>query len=283
MAREADAFSASRYDPASITRHFDDFAGREWERLVRTPADEVSLHVHTQVLAKHLGPGRRVLEIGAGPGRFTQVLASLGASIVVADISPVQLELNRRFAGKFGFDRAVEAWQQADICDLARWAAGAFDAVVAYGGPFSYVLDRRDAALAECLRVLRPGGLLFASVMALWGSAHVALPGVLTLPPAANRAIVETGDITAATFPGRTGQFMHLFRAGELRGWLAAAGLEILEISASSCLSTTWNEALAQIRDNAETWNDLLRIEVEASADAACLGMGTHLIAVARV
>ena len=99
----------SDYDPASISQHFDDFGANEWERLVRTPADEVSLHVHTQMLAKHLAKGQRVFEIGAGAGRFTQILAALDAAIVVADISPVQLELNKRFAAEYGFDHAVEA------------------------------------------------------------------------------------------------------------------------------------------------------------------------------
>ena len=273
---------ASDYDPATISQHFGAFGVSEWERLVRTPADEVSLHVHSQVLAKHLAKGQRVFEIGAGAGRFTQILATLDAAIVVADISPVQLDLNRRFAAEYGFDQAVEAWQQADICDLSAWASGSFDAVVAYGGPFSYVLDRRDVALAECIRVLRPGGLLFASVMSLWGTVHARLPGVLAAPAAANRQIIETGDISQKTFPERPGHYMHLFRGGELRHWLQTAGLQILNMSASSCLSTTWNETLAEIRDNPEAWNELLRMEVEACADEACLGMGTHVIAVAR-
>ena len=274
--------TASDYDPVGIARHFDDLAAGEWERLVRTPADEVSLHVHAHLLAKRLARGARVLEIGAGAGRFTQVLAGLGARVVVADLSPVQLDLNRRLAAEHGFAHAVEAWREADICDLSAWPVAGFDAVVAYGGPFSYVLDRRDLALAECLRVLRPGGLLFLSVMSLWGTAHAALPGVLALPSQSNRLIVATGDLTPATFPGRAGHFMHLYRAGELRGWLLAAGLHLLDLSASSCLTTTWNERLGQVRGDPDAWAELLRIEVEAAADEGCLGMGTHLVAVAR-
>lgn len=277
-----DSLSLPDYDAQAIAQYFDAFGAREWERLVRTPADEVSLHVHTQLLTKHLRPGQRVLEIGAGAGRFTHVLASLGATIVVADISPVQIELNRRFAAEYGFDRAVESWQQADICDLAPWADGSFDAIVAYGGPFSYVLDRRDGALAECLRVLRPGGLLFLSVMSLWGTAHANLAGVLSVPVPANRLITATGNITPETFPDRPGHSMHLFRGGELRNWLQAAGLTVLALSASSCLSPAWNEVLSSIRSDPEAWAELLRMEVEASEDESCLGMGTHVIAVAR-
>jgi SAM-dependent methyltransferase len=274
--------SQSNYDPQSIIQYFDEFGEGEWRRLVRTPPDEVNLYLHRRYLEKRLAPGSRVLEIGAGAGRFTQILANLGARILVADLSPVQLELNRLYAGQFGFAHAVEDWLQVDICDLSCLEPRSFDAVVAYGGLFSYVLDQRPRALQECLRVLRPGGRLFLSVMSLWGSAHASLDNVLAIPPAANRKIIQTGDITPHTFPGRENQFMHLFRSGELRRWLLGAGLALLDLSASGCLSVTWGEALQKIRDDPEKWEALLQVETEACAGPGCLDMGTHLIAVAE-
>jgi len=272
----------SAYQPDSVAQHFDEFGLREWERLTQTPADEISLYLHTHYIQKHIAPGARVLEIGAGAGRFTQVLAELGAQMVVADISGVQLDLNRQFARQYGFERAVLGWQQVDICDLSAFEAESFDAVVAYGGPFSYVLDQRGQALAECLRVLRPGGLLLLSVMSVWGTAHAHLGGVLAMPPADNRQVTDTGDITPANFPERKGNFMHMFRAGELLRWLEGAGLEVIDRSASNCLSLAWSELLLQIRQDEAKWQELLRMELDACADEGCLGMGTHLIAVAR-
>jgi len=273
---------ASSYQPESVIRHFDEFGVREWERLVQTPADEVSLYIHTHYLKKYISPGQQVLEVGAGAGRFTQILAGLGAQILVADISGVQLDLNRRFASEYGFNKAVTDWQQLDICDLSRFEPEAFDAIVAYGGPFSYVLDKRDAALSECLRVLKPGGTLLLSVMSLWGSAHGFLDGVLSIPPQTNQKITTSGDLTPGTFPERRGNFMHMFRASELLAWLEKAGLSLLDRSASNCLSLTWNEKLREIRQDAEKWNELLRMELEACADDGCLSLGTHIIAIAR-
>ncbi len=274
--------SSSEYDPESVIRHFDEFGVREWERLTQTPSDEVSLHIHTRYLEKYISRGCRVLEIGAGAGRFTQVLARLGAQILVADISGVQLELNKRFALEFGFDQAVIDRQQIDICDLSRFEPDSFDHVVVYGGPFSYVLGKRDLALSECLRVLRPGGLLLLSAMSLWGTVHGSLEGVLSIPALVNQKIISTGDISPSTFPERRGNFMHLFRADELVNWLEQNNLKVVDISASSSLSLTWNEMLKQSRNDAEKWSELLRMEEEACADPGCLNMGTHLIAVAE-
>ena len=274
--------SSSAYNANAVIEHFDAFGMQEWERLIQSPSDEVNLYIHTYYLEKHITKGKRVLEIGAGAGRFTQVLAGLGAQILVADISSVQLDLNKRFAAELGFKDAVLNWQQVDICDLSLFESSSFDYVVAYGGPFSYVLEKRDLALAECLRLLRPGGLLILSVMSLWGSAHARLDGVLSLPASVNQKITTTGDITPGTLPERKSNFMHLFRAHELKEWLARNSLAALDISASSCISLTWNELLKEIRNDTDKWNELLRMELESSADEGCLNMGTHLIAVVR-
>ncbi len=273
---------SSAYNPEAIASHFDEYGMREWDRLVETPVDEVSLYIHTHYLEAYVPAAGRVLEIGAGAGRFTQVLARLGARLVVADISPVQLGLNKQHAQRYGFAHAIEEWQQLDICDMSRFDSDSFDCLVAYGGPLSYVLDQRHRALQECLRVLKPGGLLLLSVMSLWGSAHRHLDGVLSLPAETNRRITHSGDLTPESMPGR-GSAMHMFRADELRAWLVQAGLEVQAMSASNCLSLGWEEMLNRIRADQEKWGELLRMELEACAQSGCLDMGTHILAVARV
>jgi 2-polyprenyl-3-methyl-5-hydroxy-6-metoxy-1,4-benzoquinol methylase len=249
---------------------------------MKTPVDEVSLYIHTHYLKQHIASGDRVLEIGAGAGRFTQELAKLEAKTLVADISLGQLELNKRLSSEHGFNHSVEDWQQADICDLTNFETGSFDCVVAYGGVFSYVLDKRDIALRESLRVIKPGGTLLLSVMSLWGSAHRHLGGTLDIPAAINRKITQSGDISPVTFPGRKGSFMHLFRATELQRWLEQAEVRVVQLSASNCLSLMWDETLRQIKTDHNKWSELLRMEIEACADGGCLNMGTHIIAVAR-
>lgn len=280
--RRRESRKLTAYNPEAVIQHFDDVGVQEWERLTQSPSGEVNLYVHTYYLEKHISKGKRVLEIGAGAGRFTQVLARLGAKVTVADISSVQLELNKQFATELGFDQAVVDRRQVDICDLSQFESSSFDYVVVYGGPFSYVLDKRDLALAECLRVLRPGGLLLLSVMSLWGSAHGRLDGVLATPISSNQKITSTGDITPATFPERKSNFMHMFRANELVKWLGQKKLALVDISASGCLSLAWNEMLKEIRNDTDRWNEMLRMELEACAEDGCLDMGMHLIAVAR-
>ncbi len=266
------------YDPEAIAKYFDQFGRREWDRLVSTPVDEISLNIHTFYLRRYVPPGSRVLEIGAGAGRFTMALAGIGARVVVADISPKQIALNRHFAERYRFTQAVEDWQVADICDLSRYPEVSFDRVVAYGGPLSYVLERRDRALEECLRVLKPGGLLLASVMSLWGTVRRHLFDILDLPPEANRRVTESGDLTPETLPGRESNSMHAFRMHEVLEWLEAHKVKPVALSTSGVLGNGYGESLAAIRQDPARWNELLRMELEASAEMGGLDIGTHLI-----
>lgn len=271
----------TQYNPERVTQYFDSVGMQEWHRLMENPTKEVALHVHTHYLKKFVCPRDRVLEVGAGAGRFTQILAQLGTRIIVSDLSPVQLDLNKQQADEYGYTASIEAWKQMDMCNMSLFMDNSFDCVVAYGGPFSYVLDRRDTALAECLRVLKPGGLLILSVVSLWGSTHRNLDRMLGIPPSINQQIVSTGDILRGMIPNYEQSF-HMFRAGELQEWLEQAGLQVMAISASDCLASCRVGDASRIHSDPEKWNELLRMEVEACAEQESWNMGMHTIAVAR-
>ena len=221
--------------------------------------------------------------IGAQPeGVFRRELAKILKKIVVADISPVQLQLNRENAHKLGFSEAIERWVECDICDLApHFEEAEFDAVVCYGGPLSYVFGERERAVRELSRVTKPGGILLFGVMSLWGTAHHALPGILQVDPALNNEILATGDLDPAKVTVAT-HFCHLFRATELASFLERAGLLVEVLSASDCLSATWAELLETIQQDRDRWQYLLEMEIEACREPGCVDMGTHLIAVCK-
>lgn len=100
----------SKYDPSYVAAFYDRDPESEWLRLVRSPLEEIKLHIHEHYLRKYMTSEMRVLEIGAGPGRFTKTLHELGCSVVVGDISAKQLEANKEKARELGFGASVERW-----------------------------------------------------------------------------------------------------------------------------------------------------------------------------
>jgi hypothetical protein len=46
MSTPATVSTPSNFGPAAVVRYFGEYGVREWERLVQTPVDEISLHAH---------------------------------------------------------------------------------------------------------------------------------------------------------------------------------------------------------------------------------------------
>ena len=265
---------------ALVETYFDELADGEFERLAAAPIQEISLHIHETWLRRRISAGQRVLEIGAGGGRFTQSLHALGARVVVADLSGVQLDINRRNAGPLGYATSVESWERADICAMPQFADASFDAVVAYGGPLSYALERRDAALAECHRVLKPGGTLLASVMSMWGTFNRWYATFLKAPASQMREIIRTGDVTPETAPG-TVHPHHLFRASELAQLLVRHAFRDVRLCSSHGIGHLYDPLLAEARPRPDVWANVLSFELAAAESPGYVETGTHIIATA--
>jgi SAM-dependent methyltransferase len=108
----------------------------------------------------------RVLDLGCGTGAFAVELAAHG-ELIGADMSRLALDFARS-RGSFGL-------VQADGSALP-FRSESFDAAIGLD-VFEHI-ERDEAALAECARILRPGGVLILTVpafRALWGPHDVAL------------------------------------------------------------------------------------------------------------
>jgi SAM-dependent methyltransferase len=268
-------------DPGWATARPDDLD--EWTRWKSSPLQQIDFAIHIHYLNEYLKHDHRVLEVGAGAGRFTREIAAIADRVTVVDISEEKLQSNRRNAEALGYAGSIEDWRRSDMRDLSKdFADNEFDVVVCFGGPLSYVFDLREKALRELVRVARPGGLLLLSARSLWGTLHENLPRILNMvDPRMNREIVKTGNLGPSQV-APVDRFWHAYRAAEFRDFVAAAGCEVLMLSASNCLTSTWEHVLSAWRDDERIWNHLIELEIEACREPGCLDMGAHVLAVAR-
>ncbi len=272
------------YDPSLVAAIYDEYGDQEWNRHETRPFHRVSFHIHRHYLNEFVHAGDLVLEAGAGAGRFTVELARLGARIVATDISPGQLELNAIHLAQAGLEQQIEARGAADILDLSSYPDRSFDAVVCYGGPLSYVMDRADDALVELLRVTKLGGYLLLGVMSRHGSLHAFLGSAAVeieeFGIEEMEAILETGDLP----PNHSsmGMPVHLFSWADLRERLDRHPCELVAASASNFLSVGNDEVCERWLQDPVMWDRFLAWEVDSCAQPGAIDAGTHIIAVIR-
>lgn len=266
-----------KYDPTHVASFYDAYGDQEWTRFDDGRTPRPSLEVHFEQLRRFVNPGERVLDIGAGPGRFTIELARIGADVTVADISPGQLELNEvRVAAEGLEDRVVER-VVADVLDLGHWEDGTFEVTVCFGGPLSYILDGAESAVAELVRVTKPGGHVLVSVMSLVGAVTHFLPILLDLVRRdgvpKNDEIVRTGLLSDEPDYGHLP--MKLYRWSELEALLAPHGT-IVAASAAGLLPS------AEVAEEPELEEFLIRTELALAEEPGAVSSGQHILAVLR-
>jgi ubiquinone/menaquinone biosynthesis C-methylase UbiE len=268
--------SGLEWDPERAASFFDDYGEQEWTRFEEGRTPGPSLAVHLEHLRRFVHPGDRVLDVGAGPGRFTIELARIGAEVSVADLSPGQLELNREHLAAEGLEQRVVERELADVLDLSRWEDASFDVTVCFGGPLSYVLDQAEQGVAELVRVTRPGGHVLVSVMSVVGTIVHFLPVLLDLVRRdgvdKNDAIVRTGVLPDEPDYGHLA--MKMYRWSELEALLAGHGT-VVAASAAGLLPTVAAE-------EPELREFLVRTELELAGEPGARSSGQHILAVLR-
>jgi SAM-dependent methyltransferase len=141
--------------PRDTARLFNDVAGL-YDRLTRSlDAPEASIN---RWLAKHLGSGRRALDVGCGVGRYSIMLADRYDDVVGIDAAPAMIEIAERERS-----RSNIRYQARDVLSLAPERDGCFNLVLAINcilhvGPPELVLGhlRRLVAKGGTMLVVEP-------------------------------------------------------------------------------------------------------------------------------
>jgi SAM-dependent methyltransferase len=256
----------SAWDPERTAAFYDAYGEQEWTRFEdgRTPA--AGFDIHVRFLERFVQPGQRVLDAGSGPGRFTLELVRLGADVVALDISPGQLEQLRQRLPQ------IET-HVGDITDLSRFADDSFDTTVCFGGPLSYVLDRADDALAELVRITRPGGHVLVSVMSLVGAIIHYISALVEL--GRRDGAEKQLEIARAGFLPEEPDYGHLamklYRWSDVEALLSPHG-EVVDGAAAGVMPHV---------AGAGAWLD--EFDAALADDPAMRGCGDHIIGVLRV
>ncbi|MGM9652421.1 MAG: class I SAM-dependent methyltransferase [Eubacteriales bacterium] len=111
-------------------------------------------------IEKYLKPGMRILEIGAGSGRYSHYFARKGYTVDAVELMECNISVFR--------DRTEDGENvsiiQGDAVDLRGISSGQYDITLLLGPMYHlFAESERLSAISEALRVTKPGGIVFAA------------------------------------------------------------------------------------------------------------------------
>ncbi len=275
------------YNSHYSSQFYDAYGIYEWDRLETTAYGRLQAIIHTDFIHRHVHRGDKVLDAGCGPGRFTTVLAELGANVTALDISEGQLQLAEEKIREAGLSKAVVSFTSGDITNLSSFTDGRFDTVVCYGGPLSYVCDLRKRAASELIRVVRPGGILLISVMSRYGTMAnwVRRPMMSFLHDPEGRnvwKIEHDGNLSGVPSPRVDMEHppMHLYAADELRQLLPDCS--ILELAGSNVTAVEGSPTLEEVAFDSDAWSTAVDLERRLNTSPGLVDSGSHIILAAQ-
>jgi SAM-dependent methyltransferase len=237
-----------------------------------------------ELILRHLPkPPRVVLDVGGAAGAYSFWLAESGYETHLLD--PVPLHVDAARAASSAREQGKLASAQVADARVLPFGDAAADAVLLLG-PLYHLTERADRlrALREALRVLRPGGWLFAAAISRYASLVDGLRGPL-FDDSVFAAIVAR-DLASGQHRNDTGNPRYFTTAffhdpAELAEETGVAGFELVDVVAVEGMA-------ASMPDFARRWADaaarerLLAFVRAVETEPSLLGASPHLLAIAR-
>jgi len=228
------------------------------------------IEIPREFIKRYLQSSDVVLDAGGGVGINAILMARICQKVTLLDITPGILEMAVRNVKAAGVEERVEI-VEGDITNLSRFSDEAFSFVVCVGDSISYVLDGRYKAIEELVRVAREGSILIIGCDSKLGFMRMKMAQGLL------EEALEIQEISEC-YCGM-GPRTHLYTVDEMAELLEGHGCEVLEVASTPTFTDTIDTSQYL---EAPRWAKLKALELEMCTKPELLGMGLHLLFVAR-
>lgn len=137
----------------------------EDSRLQRTRQGQLEYHMTMAYIHRFLKDKAKVLEIGAGTGRYSIALAKEGYDVTAVELVESNLAVLKENSKNI---EHIQSYQ-GDATDLSRFAEESFDLVLVLGPMYHlYEPEEVEKAIDEAIRVAKPGGVLLFAFLSMF-------------------------------------------------------------------------------------------------------------------
>lgn len=137
----------------------------EDSRLKRSRHGQLEFATTMSYIHRYTNPQSRVLEVGAGTGRYSIALAKEGLDVTAVELVESNLAILRENSKEIGNISST----QGDATDLSRFEDNSFDITLLLGPMYHlYEPDEVNKAIDEAVRVTKPGGVIFFAFISVY-------------------------------------------------------------------------------------------------------------------
>lgn len=249
-------------------------ADEEWHRLDRDRYSQAEFEVQSRHIRRAVGPGDRVIDIGAGPGRYAVMLLRHGARVALTDLSESFVRRGEEEIKRLGLAAGLICARQQNALRL-DFKDGEFDCALLMGPLITMEkYDERLAALREAARVVRPGG-------------HVFLTMLSPLRCVAEMFYVPSLNFRLAALDSYAPRIEELVDKSLnspdcVRGLIAEAGLETAYTYGADSAAGLAFDKIDEMAVSEETWRRMTDVLVRLSENPAVASLASHTTYVLR-
>ena len=227
-------------------------------------------------IEKYLKSGDRILEVGAGTGRYSHALARQGYAVDAVELVEHNIEIFRRNT-HLGENITVT---QGNAMDLSAFPDHKYDITLLLGPLYHlYTIEDKRQALSEAIRVTKQGGVIFA--------AYVISDGCL-LDEGFKRGninvaeYIEKGLLDASTFAAKSEpkDLFELVRREDVDELMSGFSVDRLHYVAADGCALFMREAIDSM--DSSTFELFLKYHFATCERKDLLGITSHAIDIFR-
>ncbi|MFA5309454.1 MAG: class I SAM-dependent methyltransferase [Dehalococcoidales bacterium] len=262
-----------RDETGDIRDFYNASAEKEDRRLER---HQLERDMTWRYLDKYLPRQGKILEIGAGTGAYTILLARRGYRVTAVDFAAELLDKCRQKAKEEKLEDKVTCLT-ADARDLAVVIAADFDAALMMGPLYHLVLEEdRRQALQEAYRRLKSGGVIFSTLISrygIWNDIMQRFPDYVEYQPYMKSLLTQgTEGLPAERKGAFRGYFAATREIAPLHEAIGFKTLALAGIETAGVRDEMYNPLRGKRR---ELWLDFL---FAISAEESIVGASNHIL-----